>query len=345
MHPSQSFSFFLRVYYKFKCLLHERDLFNKTIEKMGFKRLVFFKMQKGPVGEEPRKEELLPHETALAILKSSAPQLRVILAPQQEYCRILIDGYYGEHSDMSSSTLEQMSKKALDLIQNHWKIPWNHIIWICAASTWMKSLPLILMQQGYGHAIEFYFPCHWRLLKGPKDTGPNKERLVFYGREGQTITRSMDLMQKRLAEGKSGAQCEIPHLSTQIKDCIMDMGDRASMFFCDGFVEQRKILSRASTHMLYFPHITPTINASNVMSSTITPNAPTDPATTATAPSGLVGSSGHIDPNLPPSKIDSEAYFNQGGKSFEEKPPNRRLRVNIYEELRTCNLQGRTLVL
>ncbi len=255
-----------------------------------------------------KKQEISCEEkqNALAELKSVAPQLRGILAPQQEYCRILIDGYYGDHADMTASSLEQMSKKALDLIQNHWKIPLNHIIWICTASTWMKSIPLILMQQGFGHAIEFYFPCHWRL---------KNDRLVFYGREGQIITRSMDFMRQRLAESKSVAQCEIPHLSTQLKDCILDLGERASMFYCDGFPQQRSTVSRASTHMIYFPHITPTINASTT------------------------------NDRQNPGKIDNDAYYNQGGRSYEEKPSDRRLQVNIYKELRTCNLQGRTLVL
>ena len=236
---------------------------------------------------------------SLETLQQDAPPIGKLSQSRVEYARILVDGFYGDHADMTSQTLEIMCKKAITIVTEEWKIPWNRVIWVSLTGTWMKAIPLILMQWGFGHSIEFYIPCQAK--KTPRG-------FQFLGTEGRIISRSMDLMQNRLAETRNVKLCETPHMNVQLRQCVDQT--EAAMFLCDDFKQQRMNTSNTSTHMIHFPHIEPS------------------------AADAEIGT-----------KAYNDAYYNQGGKSFESKPTDKRFQVNVYDEIRKHGLGGKTVVI
>lgn len=252
----------------------------------------------------------LEKESALETLINEAPAAKIFKQVKKNYTRILVDGYYGNHSDMTAQALELMCQKAISIVQDVWQIPWQEVIWISTTGTWMKAIPLILMQWGFGHAIEFYLPCHWKLTEKGFD---------FMGTEGYVLTTSMTHMQKRLAESKKVNLCEVPHMKKQLQNCVTDT--KASMFYCDGFNQQRADTFKAATHMIHFPHFAPSIGSNITVDK---------------------GQSKQEGPEVG-SKEYNDAFYRQGGKSYDSMPTKNRYQVNVYDELRKNGLGGITV--
>lgn len=210
---------------------------------------------------------------------------------RKEYARILVDGYYGDHADMTWQSYEHMCRRVIEVVEDKWKLSWEHVIWVCAVGTWMKAIPITLMQLGLGHKIEFYMPCPWTTTT---------QGYTFDLQYGDMLTRSMDLMQARLAQSTKVRLCEVPHLNVQIKDCAKQAGT-ASFHSCGDFAQQRENTAKASTHMIYLPHFVPTVDAVQ---------------DTETAEY-------------------KKKYYTQGGKIYESKPPANRERINVYDECRS----------
>lgn len=230
--------------------------------------------------------------------QESPPPLKLSRTASEgkSYARILVDGFYGDHSDMTWQTYEYMCALVIQVVEVKWAIPWNQVIWICAVGTWMKAIPITLMQLGRGHAIEFYMPCAWHTTA---------EGYSFDGYEGRVLTKSMNLMQARLAESTKARLCDVPHLNVQLKQCVIQTN--APIFDCGDFKQQRINTSKASTHMIHLPHNVPLV----------------------------------VEPVLEAgTRAFNEKYYNQGGKSYEDKPPSKREQIQVYEECRKNGLGG-----
>lgn len=260
----------------------------------------------------------------LELLKATArPMMRLKMsASATPHIKLLVCGYFGDHADMTAQTMEHMTRVVIDIVQNTWKIPWSQVTWISLAGTWMNAIPLALMQTGLGNAIEFYLPCEWSStrhedgqegsgpngLKKRRHTGPsgsNNDAFIFKGSNGFILKRSMDHMQRRLAETQKVKLCEVPHLSAQMFQCA-EASQAVSMFKCDDFVQQRVCASRTATHVIHLPHLPPT-----------------------------QGTLGALDIGT---KAYNDAYYKQGGKCFEDAAPTRRAQVEVYQELRNNGL-------
>lgn len=191
----------------------------------------------------PQEKTELGNEEESSLVSLLSKDLGVTKPPT---VRIYVDGYYGNDSFLTNANMLKMCDAVRKVVEE-WGIDFSRVHWVSVMGAWAKAVPVYMMELGLGKKIHFHAPT--------PNVDSTMEGMYIKGKSGLLLTRSLELMDLRIYEGKRASSSNQTPMLTTMRQLINSK--RGFIRDHEDWSDQRRGAARDCDYMIFLPYYEP----------------------------------------------------------------------------------------